>query len=143
DADDLAPILFRHHHEYFVARHARIVDQPVDLPEFLFGRVDHLAHVLQIAYIDLVREHLHAELLDFGLELGRILIALEVVERYVGAAPCDFQSDRPANSARRAGDDDSAPVEIFHLEILHSFLHPNEAQAVSAAAIARSSAGRY
>src|ERR1019366_9565941 len=118
-------------------------DQPVDLAEFLFGRVDHLAHILQIADIDLVLERLDAEFLDFGLELGRILIALEVVERYIGAAPCVFQLDRPANSARRGGDDDSAPLEIFHLEILHSFLHPNEAQAVSAAAISRSSAGRY
>ncbi len=114
DGDHVVPLLVLHAHEEIVVGDAGIVDEDVDLAERLlrlFAELDHRRAITEVA-----RKHEHA-----AAELGGKRVELLLVgarDRNVSALSVQRLGDRPANSARGAGDERALAFKVEHRTLL-------------------------
>ena len=128
DLDHGVPLVDRHVDQHAVAQDARVVDEHVDRPVGVDGRLDQAARALVVRDVVAVGHGLAAHAADLVDHLagrtvrgaGPVHLRAQVVDDELGALVGELERVLPPDASACPGDDDDPSVTDTHVQLLWS-----------------------
>src|SRR3990172_11380199 len=116
--EDGIPLIARHLRKRTVAGDPGVVDEHVDLPEALDDAGDRRLYGVRILDVAAEGKRLSPGNSNLGGDLLCRLGVAGIANRHGCAMPAEFESNRPADAARSAGDEAGLACQISHCRYL-------------------------